>query len=162
MNQEINHAIQSVVNFLLAKQWKLATAESCTGGGIAYHLTEFSGASTWFERGFVTYSNESKHELLNVPTSTIEQYGAVSEETARAMALGALEKSHAHVAISVTGIAGPSGGGKDKPIGTVWFALATPEGVITERHVFSGDRHAIRLAAIAAGILLLSSERGGK
>lgn len=130
---------------LKRKGWMLAVAESCTGGGIAHACTAIPGSSEWFERGFVTYSNRAKTEMLGVPAELIERYGAVSEEVARAMAEGALRYSHAHVAVAVTGIAGPGGGSAEKPVGTVWLAgLATDGRRFAERHQFNGDRGAVR------------------
>lgn len=123
----------------------MATAESCTGGGLAEILTRIPGSSAWFERGFVTYSNESKHELLSVPTEKLEQYGAVSEETASAMAEGALENSRADYSVAITGIAGPDGGTEDKPVGTICFAWCKRgAGGTTTRICFEGDRLKIR------------------
>ena len=130
----------------------LATAESCTGGLIAARCTDLAGSSIWFERGFVTYSNAAKTEMLGVPAALISEHGAVSEPVARAMAQGALERSHAQVAIAVTGIAGPGGGSAAKPVGCVWFAWATPTGVWSERHVFPGDRAAVRAATVRYGV----------
>jgi nicotinamide-nucleotide amidase len=124
---------------------KLVTAESCTGGGLAEILTRIPGSSSWFERGIVSYSNESKQELLFVPVETIEQHGAVSEETAIAMAEGALQNSHAQISVSITGIAGPDGGTEDKPVGTVCFAWCKRgESGTTTRICFDGDRLKIR------------------
>lgn len=138
---------------LLDRQWWCATAESCTGGGIARALTELPGSSDWFDRGFVVYSNESKREMLGVSGDTIERFGAVSEAVARDMAEGALQHSRGHAAIAVTGIAGPSGGTADKPVGTVVLAWATREGGTTTRtRRFDGDRQAIRAAAVEQGI----------
>jgi nicotinamide-nucleotide amidase len=133
-----------VADFMLKNQWKLATAESCTGGLIAAACTDLAGSSAWFERGFVTYSNEAKTEMLGVDAALIAQHGAVSEEVVRAMALGALAHSHAQVAVAVTGVAGPTGGSADKPVGTVWLGWATPAGVTTEKCHFVGDRAAVR------------------
>jgi len=118
------------------------------GGLIAAACTDLAGSSLWFERGFVTYSNAAKTELLGVPAELIEQHGAVSETVARAMASGALANSHAQVAIAVTGVAGPSGGSADKPVGTVWFGWATPHGLFSERQHFAGDRAAVRAATV--------------
>lgn len=126
----------------------LATAESCTGGGVAQAITEIAGSSGWFERGFVTYSNDSKTELLGVPAEMIAQHGAVSEATARAMALGALANSKAQAALSTTGIAGPDGGSAGKPVGTVWFGWAVGGKVKTEKVVFSGDRQSVRTQTV--------------
>lgn len=148
----MENLIACLAKKLLEKNLKLVTAESCTGGGIAYFLTEIPGSSKWFERGFVTYSNEAKQELLNVPQETIKKFGAVSEETAVAMAKGALENSHAQIAIAVTGVAGPGGGTKEKPVGTVWIAWVMQEKVFTEKHIFTGDRQQIRLATIQTAL----------
>lgn len=139
----------------------LAVAESCTGGGLAAALTSLAGSSAWFERGFVTYSNEAKQELLGVPATTIERHGAVSEATARAMAGGALAHSRANWAVAITGIAGPTGGSVDKPVGTVCFAWAYGKAdevggceAMTVR--FDGDRTEVRASAVRyalAGLL---------
>lgn len=127
----------------------LVTAESCTGGGIAHTLTSIPGSSRWFERGFVTYSNAAKQELLGVPDDTLARYGAVSEETAIAMAQGALLNSHGHISVAVTGIAGPGGGSEDKPVGTVCIAWSIRNGETrTTRVVFDGDRDQVREQAI--------------
>jgi nicotinamide-nucleotide amidase len=137
-----------VADLMLKREWKLATAESCTGGMIAAACTDLAGSSTWFDRGFVTYSNEAKTDMLGVDASLIEQYGAVSEAVARAMAQGALARSCAQVALAVTGVAGPGGGSADKPVGTVWFAWATPVGISSEVQHFPGDRAAVRAATV--------------
>ncbi len=137
-----------LVNLLIKNNLVLATAESCTGGMIAAACTDLAGSSAWFERGFVSYSNDAKIELLGVPTDLIEQHGAVSEAVARAMVQGALARSHAQVAVAVTGVAGPTGGSKAKPVGTVWFGFATPVGVLTEMRHFEGDRAAVRTATV--------------
>ncbi|MBL0919512.1 MAG: CinA family protein [Hydrogenophaga sp.] len=129
--------------------WMMATAESCTGGLIAGACTELSGSSDWFERGFVSYSNLAKTELLGVSAELITTHGAVSEPVARAMATGAVERSGAGCAVAVTGVAGPTGGTPEKPVGTVWFAWCTPAGVFTERQCFNGDRAAVRRATVA-------------
>ncbi|MBK1682412.1 CinA family protein [Rhodoferax fermentans] len=149
-NQELSaqHVCGLVSNFLSQKQWMLATAESCTGGLIAAACTDLAGSSLWFERGFVTYSNAAKTELLGVPAELIEQHGAVSEPVARAMASGALAHAHAQVAVAVTGVAGPSGGSADKPVGTVWFGWATPTGLFSDCQHFAGDRAAVRAATV--------------
>jgi nicotinamide-nucleotide amidase len=141
---------------LKARGHTIATAESCTGGLIAGACTEVSGSSEWFERGFVTYSNAAKTELLGVPVELIAQHGAVSEPVARAMAAGALAHSPAQLAVAVTGVAGPTGGSADKPVGTVWFGWATPAGTFTEHQRFDGDRAAVRAATVRhalAGLL---------
>ncbi len=127
----------------------LVTAESCTGGEVAMVVTEIGGSSAWFERGFVTYTNVAKVEMLGVRQATLDRYGAVSELTVREMAEGALRNSHAHVSLAVSGIAGPSGGTPDKPVGTVWFAWSLPgEGSTSARmHHLSGNRSEIRAQA---------------
>ncbi|WP_298212964.1 CinA family protein [Acidovorax sp.] len=126
----------------------LATAESCSGGMIAAACTDLSGSSRWFERGFVTYSNEAKTEMLGVPAALIEQEGAVSEAVARAMADGALAHSRAHASLAVTGVAGPTGGSEAKPVGTVWFAWCVNGETHSEMQHFAGDRAAVRAATV--------------
>ncbi|GAB4130121.1 MAG: nicotinamide-nucleotide amidase [Sideroxydans sp.] len=127
----------------------LATAESCTGGGVAQAVTEVAGSSAWFERGFVTYANQAKIEMLGVSPETLRQYGAVSEATVREMVLGALRHSHAQVALAVSGIAGPGGGTPDKPVGTVWFAWSLQGAtVLTRCHRLAGDRSAVRAQSV--------------
>jgi nicotinamide-nucleotide amidase len=142
---------------LQAQRATLATAESCTGGGIGYAVTQVAGSSAWFERGFITYSNEAKQQMLDVPAELIARHGAVSESVARAMALGALASSRAHIAVSVTGIAGPGGGSRAKPVGTVCFGFAriAPDGtskVATVTRRFDGDRAAVRTQSIIAAL----------
>lgn len=142
----------------------LATAESCTGGWIAEVITSVPGSSVWFDRGFVTYSNLAKREMLGVEAATLSRFGAVSEETARAMAEGALKHSHADLVVAVTGIAGPGGGTPAKPVGMVCFAWAG-RGAETESgtHHFSGDRRAVRSAAVVVALEgLLARVHGGR
>jgi len=134
---------------LQQRQLMLATAESCTGGGVAAAMTDIAGSSAWFECGFVTYSNAAKTQLLGVPAALIAAHGAVSEEVAAAMAQGALARSGAQVAVSTTGIAGPGGAVPGKPVGTVCFGWAGKEGVRTERLHFDGDRQSVREQAVA-------------
>ncbi|MCW7536616.1 CinA family protein [Aquabacterium sp. A7-Y] len=135
---------------LAARGLKLVTAESCTGGLIAGACTSVAGSSDWFERGFVTYSNAAKTELLGVPGELIERHGAVSREVALAMAMGALQHSRGQFAISVTGIAGPGGGSEAKPVGTVWFGFARTAGQVhTECVRFKGDRSQVRSSSVA-------------
>lgn len=145
---DITVLVQQLANKLLQRGWMMATAESCTGGLIAARCTDLAGSSHWFERGFVSYSNASKSELLGVPPLLIEQHGAVSEPVARAMASGAVQHAHAQVSVAVTGIAGPAGGSIDKPVGTVWFGWCIEGKVSTERCVFAGDRAAVRDATV--------------
>ena len=128
--------------------WMMATAESCTGGLIAASCTGLSGSSDWFERGFVTYSNAAKTDQLGVPADLIAAHGAVSEPVAHAMALGALAHSRAQVSVAVTGVAGPSGGSPEKPVGTVWFGWTVQGQTWTERLHFDGDRDAVRAATV--------------
>ena len=132
-------------NALTKKKFRIALAESCTGGLVCQHLTNIPGSSVWFDRGFVTYSNESKIELLKVSQDTLLKFGAVSKEVASEMALGALNESHAQIALSITGIAGPSGGSIEKPVGTVFFAIAYQNKIIfNASKVFPGSREDIR------------------
>ena len=138
----------NLADILQKKGWLMATAESCTGGMIAVACTDLAGSSNWFERGFVSYSNEAKTELLGVDAALIARHGAVSEEVARAMVQGAIRYSRAQVAVAVTGVAGPAGGSADKPVGTVWFGWATPTGVVSEMRCFDGDRAAVRKATV--------------
>lgn len=154
LNKELlaQSALGLLADLLIKNKRLLATAESCTGGLIAAACTELSGSSAWFDRGFVTYSNAAKTELLGVDPVLIETHGAVSEAVARAMVVGALARSAAQVAIAVTGVAGPTGGSADKPVGTVWFGLAVPGQVITERCLFPGDRAAVRTATVQHGL----------
>lgn len=131
----------------------LVTAESCTGGWIGEAITAVPGSSVWFERGFITYSNASKHEMLGVRQAILDQYGAVSPQTAREMVIGALTASHAQIGVSVTGIAGPDGGTAIKPVGMVCFAWATKDGLIRqETRFFDGTRETIRYAAVVAAL----------
>ena len=137
-----------LADLLQKKSWLMATAESCTGGLIAGACTDLAGSSAWFERGFVTYSNEAKTELLGVDAALIAQHGAVSEPVARAMAQGAMARSRAQVAVAVTGIAGPTGGSQAKPVGTVWFGWCVQGRVTSETKRFDGDRAAVRAATV--------------
>ena len=137
-----------VAQALLKKGFKLVTAESCTGGMIAAACTDLAGSSAWFERGFVTYSNDAKTELLGVEERVLRRAGAVCGPVAKAMVEGALAHSHAQVAVAVTGVAGPSGGSPAKPVGTVWFGFALPGQVVAEKCHFEGDRAAVRQATV--------------
>ena len=150
---------QSVIDACRARNWKLATAESCTGGLVVGALTAMGGSSDVVERGFVAYSNGAKSELLGVLPEIIAEYGAVSAETAAAMAQGALARAPVDVALSVTGVAGPGGGTPTKPVGLVLFGVARRDGTCrTERHVFTGDRMAVRQAASEVALKLLATE----
>ncbi|WP_020651865.1 CinA family protein [Massilia niastensis] len=149
MTNELIDLATKVGRALEAKGLLLVTAESCTGGGVSQAITEIAGSTGWFERGFVTYSNLSKTELLNVPDALIAQFGSVSEEVAGAMAEGAVANSNADVAVSTTGIAGPSGAVPGKPVGTVCFGWSRGDTTYTERLVLSGDRQSIREQTVA-------------
>ena len=145
--------IREVVHALKRQGLMLATAESCTGGWVAQVITSVAGSSEWFERGFVAYTNLAKREMLGVSTTILSRYGAVSEQTARAMAEGALTHSHAQVALAITGIAGPSGGTPEKPVGTVCFAWTVKKrDTISRKQVFSGDREAVRRQAVVTAL----------
>lgn len=137
-----------VGGLLKAQGMMLATAESCTGGGIAHAVTEVAGSSAWFERGFVTYSNLSKQQMLGISDTTLQRHGAVSEAVVREMVAGALRHSGAQVALAVSGIAGPDGGTPDKPVGTVWFAWGMRDGLaISRMHRLDGNRSEVRAKA---------------
>ena len=148
MNDAIQGLCERLARELQARGWMLATAESCTGGLIAGACTDLSGSSNWFERGFVTYSNDAKTELLGVDPTLIAQHGAVSEVVARAMAFGAVRHAHAQVSIAVTGVAGPTGGTPEKPVGTVWFGFQVDGQLTSETRRFDGDRAAVRTATV--------------
>ena len=151
MNDDPDALTQRLATRLLAKRQTACTAESCTGGLIAKTFTDLAGSSDWFECGFVTYSNAAKSEMLGVPPSVIEDYGAVSEAVANAMASCALRHSVADYAVAVTGVAGPGGGSDEKPVGTVFISLASTTGVHVKRYSFSGDRSRIqRMSATMA------------
>ena len=140
--------VSQLASALLKKQWHLSTAESCTGGLVAAAITELAGSSDWFERGYVTYSNSAKSEDINVSQELIAQHGAVSDQVARAMAIGAKQSSNSDIALSITGIAGPTGGSVDKPVGTVCFAwILSNNAIYSETKLFSGNRRDIRAQA---------------
>jgi nicotinamide-nucleotide amidase len=155
MDKDSVASVQVVAERLLKHRQKVCTAESCTGGLIAKTFTDLAGSSDWFERGFVTYSNAAKNEMLAVPASLIEDYGAVSEAVATAMASGALRHSKADYSIAVTGVAGPGGGSDDRPVGTVWIAVASAEQMVARRYQFDGDRQAVRVATMQSAFELL-------
>ena len=149
MTEDSIQLVGHLTALLSKRKLKICTAESCTGGLIAKSFTDLAGSSAWFERGFVSYSNAAKTEMLGVPKDLIEDYGAVSEVVASAMASGALQHSAADLAIAVTGVAGPDGGSEEKPVGTVWIALAAKEQMVAKKYLFPGDRGAIRQATLA-------------
>jgi nicotinamide-nucleotide amidase len=140
---------QSVGQALRARGWHVATAESCTGGWIAKALTDIPGSSLWFTTGYVTYANEAKVRELGIPEELLAAHGAVSEPVVAAMAAAAKDRASADVSVAVSGIAGPDGGSAEKPVGTVWFAWAFPEGRKREARWFAGDREAVRRLAVA-------------
>lgn len=153
MSQTREKLLLELSQALSIKTLKLTTAESCTGGGLAYWLTSISGSSAWFERGFVTYSNQAKIDMLGVPSDTLMETGAVSAATAKAMAEGALHQAQADISVAITGIAGPTGGTKEKPVGTVWFGYASHFfATQTICQVFSGNRAEIREQAILTAL----------
>lgn len=145
--------VEELAQLLLSHKWCLATAESCTGGWLAKSCTDLAGSSAWFERGFVTYSNSAKNEMLGVDMALIEQYGAVSEEVVSAMVDGALAHSPAHIAVAISGIAGPDGGTALKPVGMVCFSWKGRNGncMVKTTH-FEGDRDAVRHQAVACAV----------
>ena len=152
-------AAEKLGHFLNQTHTRIVTAESCTGGWLGQCITDISGSSTWFDRGFITYSNAAKTDMLQVPSETIEQFGAVSAEVARQMTAGALQNSLADYAIAITGIAGPLGGTKEKPVGTVyiaWQKRTQPAQIILEQ--FIGDRQEIRRLAVYKALLVIPSE----
>lgn len=155
--QTIEQLKAVTANFLIKYGLMLATAESCTGGMIAAACTDLAGSSAWFERGFVTYSNAAKTELLSVPAELIAVHGAVSEPVVRAMAQGAVAHSHAQVAVAVTGVAGPSGGSPDKPVGTVWLGWCVHGHITTACCHFPGNRAAVRQATVQQAFERLAS-----
>lgn len=157
-DHELRAAAEHVLVACRSRKLKLVTAESCTGGLVAATLTAIAGSSDVVERGFVTYANEAKREMLGVPWDALMGHGAVSEPVARAMAAGALARSRADLAISVTGVAGPGGGSEDKPVGLVHLAaVRSGHEPIAERHVFPGDRDAIRRASVLTALAMLTS-----
>ena len=156
MENELYPQAEALGERLRELGWRLALAESCTGGWLAKLVTDGPGSSDWFDRGFVTYSNQAKQEMLGVDDETLANFGAVSGETARAMVAGALTHSGAELALAITGIAGPGGGSIDKPVGTVWFAWGkTGSDARAARERFEGDREAVRRQAVAYGLARL-------
>ncbi len=154
--------IEQLAQQLLKRNFKVAVAESCTGGMLAQEFTSFAGSSSWFECGFVTYSNASKIMSLGVSYEVISKHGAVSEETAVQMALGVLKNSHANLSASITGIAGPGGGTDSKPVGTVYIATALENHETkTIRHQFEGNRQSIRIQSVEQAIFQLSKRLNG-
>ena len=147
--------IEYIAKTLTERKQTVTCAESCTGGLLSAALTSVAGSSAYFERSFVTYSDQSKRQLLNVNDSTLRHYGAVSEETVREMALGALIASKCDYALSISGIAGPDGGTADKPVGTVWFGFATKRRIWAKQDQFSGNREQVRQQAVQYALAIL-------
>ena len=146
---EISDQVELLARQCLERQVRIATAESCTGGWIAKSCTDLAGSSEWFERGFVTYSNEAKQDMLGISKATISDFGAVSEQTVSAMAKGTLINSQADWAIAISGVAGPGGGSKINPVGSVWFAwMNANQDLHTSKKQFSGDREAVRKQSV--------------
>ena len=152
-DEELHQLATELGDRLRARGWMLATAESCTGGWVGQLVTAIPGSSTWYERGFITYANAAKVEMLGVPAETLDTYGAVSEDTASAMAAGALKHSHAQAALAISGIAGPGGGTREKPVGLVCYGWALTDGTtMTSTCRLDGDREEIRSRAVAAAL----------
>ena len=156
MPEPLAQLVAELAQLLGARGEMLVTAESCTGGWVAKVCTDLAGSSAWFERGFVTYSNRAKQEMLAVSPDTLATYGAVSEQTVREMATGALANSGAGWALAISGVAGPGGGSPDKPVGTVWLAWAGPGGwLASEGCIFDGDRDTVRRQAVQRSLAVL-------
>ena len=165
-DRDLEELVLKLGRALHVRGWRLGVAESCTGGWIAKVLTDVAGSSQWFDGGVVAYSNAAKTELLGVPTEMLAVHGAVSEETARAMADGARRRFAVDLAVAVTGIAGPGGGTPDKPVGTVHFAWAAPNRVMAARRIFVGSRESVRRQTVALALerladLVWDDERRG-
>ena len=162
VDEELERLAADVGFALQSAGLRLVTAESCTGGWVGEAVTAIAGSSDWFDRGFITYSNAAKREVLGVAAATLSQHGAVSEETAREMALGALKQSRAQISVAITGVAGPGGGSADKPVGTVCFAWAKNDAALrSERRLLKGDRTEVRRQSVLIalrGILGLCSQ----
>jgi nicotinamide-nucleotide amidase len=148
MTEDITQLAQLLGNKLSAKGWQISCAESCTGGGVGYAITSISGSSAWFKKGFITYSNDAKKDMLGVSEHTLIEYGAVSAATVEEMAAGAAKHANAEVAIAISGVAGPDGGTSDKPVGTVWFGFFINGKSISQKQLIDGDRQTVRIKAI--------------
>ncbi|GAA0855881.1 nicotinamide-nucleotide amidohydrolase family protein [Aliiglaciecola litoralis] len=149
LTQSIYSLANSLGEKLAANKQHISCAESCTGGGLAFALTSVAGSSNWFKQSYVTYSNQAKHDLLGVSLTTLNEQGAVSQPTVEQMAAGCAKSSCAEVAVAISGIAGPGGGSDDKPVGLVWFGFWIDGNLSCESRVFTGDRHQVRIRAIA-------------
>ncbi len=156
MALSVESIVGSLAEHLVARNEMLATAESCTGGWVAKVCTDLAGSSAWFDRGFVSYSNQAKQDMLGVSAATLESRGAVSEQVVAEMVNGVLAGSRAHWALAISGVAGPGGGSADKPVGTVWFAWGGPAGWrLTQQERFQGDRAAVRRQAVLKALEVL-------
>ncbi|HKJ18679.1 MAG TPA: CinA family protein [Xanthomonadales bacterium] len=144
MTDSVDNLVVRLAEQLVANGWKMAAAESCTGGWISKVCTDVPGSSAWFERAFITYSNEAKNQMLGVDEKLLLEFGAVSREVAEAMAEGAAANAPVQVSVAVTGVAGPDGGSDEKPVGTVWFAWSVDQKIVSECCRFDGDREAVR------------------
>lgn len=160
MTDEQLRQLSAITGALLQQhQATVTTAESCTGGWIAKVLTDIAGSSAWFERAFITYSNDAKQQMVGVRDESLQNWGAVSEQVVKEMAAGALKEANADFAIAVSGVAGPDGGTAEKPVGTVWFGFATARGkTLTKRYVFQGDREAVRRQTVAMALQILHDD----
>ncbi|MEA3413868.1 MAG: nicotinamide-nucleotide amidase [Pseudomonadota bacterium] len=153
METELEQLAVQCGRALRDRGWRLVTAESCTGGWVAKCVTDIAGSSSWFDRGFVTYSNAAKRDLLGVTTATLDAHGAVSEATVGEMAIGALERGGGNISLAVSGIAGPDGGTPKKPVGTVWFAWKAGDAdVVTRKCRFDGNREAVRRRSVVVAL----------
>jgi nicotinamide-nucleotide amidase len=159
MNEDLHAAAAIALDVCRARRLKAATAESCTGGLVAGALTDIAGSSDVFDRGFVTYSNDAKQQMLGVSSDTLRDYGAVSRQTAEEMARGAIAHSNADVAVAITGIAGPTGGSADKPVGLVYFAAASRGGALSHKEMRYGDirRARVRRKAVLEALAMLKT-----
>lgn len=161
MDKELYSAAEHLGRALSARGWMLAAAESCTGGWVGQAVTMVPGSSKWFDRGFVTYTNDAKQAMLGVRAQTLSRHGAVSEKAVLEMAAGALERSKAAIAVAVSGVAGPDGGSADKPVGTVWIAWAMRGGKsLAQRFQFTGDRDSVRRQSVIRAIEALTEAIG--
>lgn len=151
----IEQKAQQLGEQLTKRGWSVTCAESCTGGGIGYAITSISGSSSWFNSGFITYSNQAKVELVGVQQTTLDEFGAVSESVVAQMATGAAQNAQAEMAVAVSGVAGPGGGSPDKPVGTVCFGLYVQGEMITETLCFAGDRTQVRQQTVEQALALL-------
>lgn len=152
MNKSLYNLSEQLGHALLKNKATVTTAESCTGGGVASAITDVPGSSKWFHRGFITYANQAKHEMLHVSADLLKAEGAVCEAVVRAMVEGAAQEAGADYAVAISGVAGPGGGSSNKPVGTVWFAWLSPQGISCQVHRFTGDRASVREQAVTISL----------